>query len=53
MEHWCFLPLKHWWHQNKITLNIVVETWESPIPLSSEQVLEQSEIFVQVKFGMA
>jgi hypothetical protein len=34
--HRCFLPMNHSWRQNKISFNNMVETRESPMPLTGE-----------------
>jgi hypothetical protein len=51
MGHRRFLPMNHRWRQNKISFNNMVETRESPVPLTREQVLQQYENFEKVKFG--
>jgi hypothetical protein len=51
MGHRCFLCMNHRWRKNKISFNNMVETRESPVPLTDKQVLQQYESFEQVKFG--
>jgi hypothetical protein len=51
MGHRRFLCMNHRWCKNKISFNNMVETRESPVPLTGEHVLQQYESFEQVKFG--
>jgi hypothetical protein len=51
MGHRRFLPMNHKWRHNKVSFNNQLETREAPVPLTSEQVLQQYQSFEQVTFG--